>query len=124
MAAKTDSLTSFEKILENATDEEKSRPLVDKLQLLDKEIRLLHEFCMKSGLNSKEIECCAKPFLKEQREVKRKEWWSRVFYTSLIIAFIAFVLWYDPTYRGICVIGKLSSMKVQYKAFLLYSVLL
>lgn len=100
------------KILDTATDEEKSRPLVEKLQLLDKEIRLLHECCLKSGLNSKEIEYCAEPLLKERRDENHKKWRRRVFYTSIVIALIAFILWYDPTYRSICVIGKLTSMKV------------
>ena len=102
----------FEEISEMASEDEKSLPFMDKLQLLDKEIRLLQECCVKLGLNSKEIETCAEPLLKEQRAESRKKWWTRVFYISFLVAFIAIVLWYEPTYRYICIFGKLSSMKV------------
>ena len=99
-------------ISEKASEDEKSLPFMEKLQLLDQEIRLLQECCKKLGLNSKEIECCAEPLLKEQRTENRKKWWTRVFYISFVVAFIAFIFWYDPTYRYICIFGKLSSMKV------------
>ena len=102
----------FEEISEKASEDEKSLPFMDKLQLLDKEIRLLQECCLKLGLNNKEIENCAEPLLKEQRSESRKKWWTTVFYISFLVAFIAFILWYEPTYRYICIFGKLSSMKV------------
>ncbi len=102
----------LEETSDKANEDEKSLPFMDKLQLLDQEIRLLQECCQKLGLNSKEIECCAEPLLKEQRTENRKKWWTRVFCVSLLVAFIAFILWYEPTYRYICIFGKLSSMKV------------
>jgi hypothetical protein len=99
-------------ISEKASEDEKSLPFMEKLQLLDQEIRLLQECCQKLGLDNKEIEFCAEPLLKEQRTDKRKKWWTNVFYISFVVAFIAFILWYEPTYRYICIFGKLSSMKV------------
>ena len=93
-------------------EEENSLPLLDKMEMLDKEIRLLHDFCLKSGLNNKEIQYCAEPLLREVNQVYNKKWWKRVLYLSLLIGFIAFVVYYEPTYRYICVFGKLSTMKV------------
>lgn len=102
----------FEEISEIASEDEKSLPFTDKLQLLDKEIRLLREHCLKLGLNNNEIELCAEPLLKEQRAASRRKWWTRVLYVSIFVAFLAFILWYEPTYRYICIAGRLSSIKV------------
>ncbi|XP_028400553.1 uncharacterized protein LOC114523724 isoform X2 [Dendronephthya gigantea] len=102
----------FEEIGEKASNDEKSLPFTEKLHLLDKEIRLLREFCLKVGLNDKEIECCAEPLLKEQRAEDHKKWWTKVFYVSFFLAIVAFLLWYEPTYRYICIFGKLASMKL------------
>lgn len=103
---------NIELISDKANNDEKSLPFVDKLQLLDKEIRLLQECCLKMGLNSKEIELCAEPLLQERHKESRKRWWRRVLYISALVAFIAFIFWFDPTYRYICIFGRLSSMKV------------
>ncbi|XP_046852412.1 uncharacterized protein LOC124445710 [Xenia sp. Carnegie-2017] len=103
---------NIELISDKANNDEKSLPFVDKLQLLDKEIRLLQECCLKMGLNSKEIELCAEPLLEERHKESRKRWWRRVLYISALVAFIAFIFWFDPTYRYICIFGRLSSMKL------------
>ena len=97
---------------EKVSENEKSLTFTEKIKLLDKEIRLLQECCLKLGLNGKEIESCAEPLLKEQSNLSRKKWWTNVLYISFLVGFIAFILWYEPTYRYICIFGKLSSMKV------------
>lgn len=104
----------FPALSSNATEEEKNLSLKEKVNLIDNEIRQLYEFCTKAGFTQPQIEQCAQPFLALQNREKHIKWFRRLFSFALLVALIAFVFAYDPTYRQICIYGKFITMKVNY----------
>jgi len=86
--------------------------LKEKLNLVDNEIRQLYEFCTKAGYTQPQIEQCAQPLLALQSREKHIKWFWRLFSLALVVAFVAFLFAYDPTYRRICIYGKSVAMKV------------
>ncbi|KAL9963633.1 hypothetical protein ACROYT_G027159 [Oculina patagonica] len=95
----------------NATEEEKNLSLKEKVNLIDNEIRQLYEFCTKAGYTQPQIEQCAQPLLALQNREMHIKWFRRLFSFALLVALIAFLFAYDPTYRQICIYGKFITMK-------------
>lgn len=96
----------------SATEEEKNLSLKQKVNLIDNEIRQLYEFCTKAGYTQPQIEQCAQPLIALQSREKHIKWFRRLFSFALLVALIAFLFAYDPTYRQICIYGKFIAMKV------------
>ncbi|KAJ7392637.1 hypothetical protein OS493_010288 [Desmophyllum pertusum] len=101
----------FPALSPDVTEEEKNLSLKEKVNLIDNEIRQLYEFCTKAGYTQPQIEQCAQPLLALQSRQKHIKWLWRLFKFTLLVALIALVFSYDPTYRQICIYGKLVAMK-------------
>lgn len=104
----------FPALSPDVTEEEKNLSLKEKVNLIDNEIRQLYEFCTKAGYTQPQIEQCAQPLLALQSRQKHIKWLWRLFKFTLLVALIALVFSYDPTYRQICIYGKLVAMKVKF----------
>ena len=115
--ADTDVDFPFPVLSPQATEEEKNLSLKEKLNLVDNEIRQLYEFCTKAGYTQPQIEQCAQPLLALQSREKHIKWFWRLFSLALVVAFVAFLFAYDPTYRRICIYGKSVAMKVKKSLF-------
>ena len=122
--ADTDVDFPFPVLSPQATEEEKNLSLKEKLNLVDNEIRQLYEFCTKAGYTQPQIEQCAQPLLALQSREKHIKWFWRLFSLALVVAFVAFLFAYDPTYRRICIYGKSVAMKVKkvYSRYCLYQI--
>lgn len=98
------------------SEDEKKLSMNEKLDLLDREVRLLYEFCKNSGFKPAEIEKAAAPFLNTAKSVSRRRWRKRAISAGKIAAFFAilgFALFYiDPVYRGMCFFARRTTIKV------------
>ncbi|EDO43549.1 predicted protein [Nematostella vectensis] len=103
---------SIPPITADVTEAEIRMNVKDKLQLIDKEVRELYEFCVKAGYTPEQIELCATPMLAVETSVKRKSWFKRLGYLLGVVLLVFFFVYYEPAYYNICIYAKLASMKV------------
>ncbi|XP_064612173.1 uncharacterized protein LOC135476171 [Liolophura sinensis] len=98
------------------SEEEKKLSVNEKLDLLDREVRLLYEFCKNSGFKPGEIEKAAAPFLNTTKRVSRRRWRKRAIDAGKIatlFAILGFALFYiDPVYRGMCFFARRTTIKM------------
>jgi len=92
--------------------EEKPTTMEEKLDYIDKEIRLLHKFCVDSGYSPSQIERYANPFLSPIKVQRHKKLRNRLFGLAAIVAVISALFYVDPAYRFLCVTGRQVSIKV------------
>ncbi|XP_067128181.1 uncharacterized protein [Centruroides vittatus] len=84
----------------------------ESLQLIDKEIRDLYDYCIKNGMTEAEILKAATPLIRSIQWEKVKK---RFFAGVTLIIFIGIcisLLLYDPVFRTICMFGRLFLIKI------------
>ncbi|CAH1800506.1 unnamed protein product [Owenia fusiformis] len=96
----------------NDTKEEEKLTIAEKLEIIDREIRTLHEFCKNKGYKQFEIEKLAQPILKPVREANRKKWLNRFKWAGICVLILAILFYFDPAYNTLCMIGRLTSVKL------------
>ncbi|XP_023232187.1 putative leucine-rich repeat-containing protein DDB_G0290503 [Centruroides sculpturatus] len=84
----------------------------ESLQLIDKEIRDLYDYCIKNGMTEGEILKAASPLIRSiQWEKVKKRFFAGV--TLIIVIGICIsLLLYDPVFRMICMLGRLFLIKI------------
>lgn len=86
--------------------------LDEKMDYLDREIRLLHKFCLDSGYNPKQIEKSAEPFISTCKSTSRKRWMQRLMGLSILVAVFSALMYYDPAYRLVLATGRKATIKI------------
>lgn len=94
--------------------------LDEKMDYLDREIRLLHKFCLDSGYNPKQIEKSAEPFISTCKSTSRRKWMQRLMGLSILVAVFSALMYYDPAYRLVLATGRKATIKVRLKTIIVY----
>lgn len=84
----------------------------DSLKLIDEEIHNLYDYCIKNGMSEEEILKAAAPLLRSiQWEKLKKRFFLGIAFIIFIGIFIG-LLFYDPIFRMICMLGRLFLIKI------------
>lgn len=92
--------------------ETKEMSIQDKIDYFDREIRLLHQFCVNSGYSKHEIRKSAEPFLSATDVLAWQKTKRKLLQISVVIAILAVVYYCDPTYRFIVAVSRITAIKV------------
>ncbi|XP_062595544.1 uncharacterized protein LOC134256883 [Saccostrea cucullata] len=92
--------------------EKKEMSLKEKIDYFDREIRLLHQFCINSGYSKKEIRQSAEPFLLATDSLAWQKTKRKLILVGVLIAVIAALYYCDPTYRFILAVSRITAIKL------------
>jgi len=94
------------------THDEMAMSVGDKLQMIDQEVRLLHQFCIAKGYNPWQIQEKAGPFVAAVKKTKRKKCGTTLLKLVALAAFVSVLVYYDPAYNAIRAYSRLAAIEV------------
>lgn len=92
--------------------EEKEMSLKEKLEYFDREIRLLHQFCINSGYSKQQIQQSAEPFLRATDSLAWRKTKKKMIYFGVIIAVLASLYHFNPAFKLIAAICRITAIKL------------
>lgn len=92
--------------------EEKEMSLTEKLEYFDREIRLLHQFCINSGYSKEQIQQSAEPFIRATDSLAWRKTKKKMIYFGVIIAVLASLYHFNPAFKLIAAICRITAIKV------------
>lgn len=92
--------------------EEKEMSFKEKLEYFDREIRLLHQFCINSGYSKEQIQQSAEPFLRATNSLAWQKTKKKMIYFGVIIAVLAALYHLNPAFKFIAAICRITAIKV------------
>ena len=97
------------------SEDEMAMSVRDKLQMIDQEVRLLHQFCIEKGYNPRQIQEKATPLLDAVKKTKRKKCGATLLKLAVLAVLVSILVYYDPAYRAIRAYSRLASIQVPFR---------
>ncbi|KAI0226288.1 hypothetical protein LSAT2_023083 [Lamellibrachia satsuma] len=94
------------------SEDEMAMSVRDKLQMIDQEVRLLHQFCIEKGYNPRQIQEKATPLLDAVKKTKRKKCGATLLKLAVLAVLVSILVYYDPAYRAIRAYSRLASIQI------------
>lgn len=99
---------------QNEKQEKREMSLKEKIEFFDREIRLLHQFCINSGYSKQQIQQSAEPFLRATDSVAWQKTKKKIVYFGVVIAVLAVLYYCDPAYKFIAAVTRITAIKVEF----------
>ena len=93
-------------------DDEMAMSVGNKLEMIDQEVRILHQFCIAKGYNPWQIQEKAGPFVAAVKKTKRKKCGTTLLKLATLVAFVSVLVYYDPAYNAIRAYSRLAAIEV------------